>query len=40
MSKAETQSASTETDADADEPEIEGDLVREKLRIDGICGVY
>jgi mycofactocin precursor len=39
MSKAETTAESTDTE-EPDEPEIEDDLVREKLRIDGICGVY
>jgi len=30
-----------ESDDETDEdPDIEEDIVREKLRIDGICGVY
>ena len=38
-----SQSADANDDADestTDEPDIEEDLFEEKLRIDGICGVY
>lgn len=42
MSKAETTTTTDETDDETadDDPEIEDDLVKEELRIDGICGVY
>ncbi|WP_198400422.1 MULTISPECIES: mycofactocin precursor MftA [Halodesulfurarchaeum] len=39
MSKAAPQTESSKT-ADTEPPEIESDLVKEELRIDGICGVY
>jgi mycofactocin precursor len=46
MSKAESPTAedvdetgAEQAESDAD-PDIESDLVREELRIDGICGVY
>lgn len=45
MSKVETASTADEAeesneDEVRDDPEIEEDLVKEELRIDGICGVY
>jgi mycofactocin precursor len=38
MSQTETESV--EKSVDEDSPEIEEDIVKEELRIDGICGVY
>lgn len=42
--EAETPDETMTTEADGDDadeaPDIEADLIQEKLRIDGICGVY
>lgn len=45
MQDVHTRESSTEVSEDRDAtdsetPEIEEDLVKEELRIDGICGVY
>lgn len=39
MSKAAPKSDNSD-ESERESPEIESDLVKEELRIDGICGVY
>lgn len=36
----ESEAGSHEDDVDDEEPAVEAELIKEELRIDGICGVY